>query len=232
MDLPSTLSLLPLWYVVFLLSLTCHEAAHAFGAKRGGDPTAFLGGQMTLNPLPHVLREPLGTVVIPLVTYLQIGWMMGWASAPYDPRWERQHPRRAAWMAAAGPLANLALASLGFVALKAGLATGAWIMPGAADLGYDRLVVAAGGATGLDALGRLCSILLVMNLVLGVFNLIPLPPMDGAAILSGFSRSARTATDLLRGSALGSLVGLLLAWWIFPPVFKPVLGAVLRALYG
>ena len=91
------LLLLPLWYVVFLLSLTCHEAAHALAARLGGDDTAYLGGQVSLNPVPHVRREPMGAVVVPFLTFLYTsgGWMMGWASAPYDPSWEDRHPRRA-----------------------------------------------------------------------------------------------------------------------------------------
>ena len=113
------LVLIPLWYAVFLLSLTCHEAAHAFMAYRGGDPTAYAGGQVTLNPLPHIQREPFGTIVIPLITFVSMGWMMGWASAPYDPLWEDRHPRRAAAMAAAGPAANAILALMALLALKA-----------------------------------------------------------------------------------------------------------------
>ena len=88
--------LLPLWYVVFLLSVTCHEAGHAWAARLGGDDTAYLGGQVSLNPLPHIQREVWGTVLVPLISYLWVGWMMGWASAPYDPAWEERHPRRAA----------------------------------------------------------------------------------------------------------------------------------------
>ena len=67
-----------MWYVVFLFSTTCHEAAHAFVAKREGDLTAFEGGQVTLNPLPHVKREPFGMVIFPVVLLQLGGWMMGW----------------------------------------------------------------------------------------------------------------------------------------------------------
>ena len=76
------------WYAVLLFSLTFHEAAHAFAALRGGDRTAYLGGQVSLDPTPHIRREPLGTVVFPIVIYLISGggWMFGWASTPFDPR--------------------------------------------------------------------------------------------------------------------------------------------------
>ena len=90
-----------LWYVVFLLSDTCHEAAHAWAAMLGGDLTAYHGGQVSLDPLPHVRREPLGMVVVPLITYAMNGWMMGWASAPYDPLWASRHPKPSASCASA-----------------------------------------------------------------------------------------------------------------------------------
>ena len=74
-----------IWYVVFLFSTTCHEASHSLAAKWGGDLTAFRGGQVTLNPLPHMKREPFGMLVVPLLSFLLGDWMIGWASAPYDP---------------------------------------------------------------------------------------------------------------------------------------------------
>src|SRR4051812_44632168 len=110
-----------IWYVVFLFSTTCHEAAHAFVAKREGDSTAFDGGQVTLNPLPHVRREPFGMVLFPIASFLMGGWMMGWASAPYDPAWSSRYPHRAAKMALAGPAANFFLALLAAVGHHLGL---------------------------------------------------------------------------------------------------------------
>src|SRR3990172_10982953 len=117
------------WYVVFLFSLTCHEAAHALVAKWGGDPTAALGGQVTLNPVPHMRREIFGTVIMPILSYALGGWMIGWASAPYDPLWRDRHPRRAAWMALAGPAANLCLLLLGAVAIRVGVGLGVFTAP-------------------------------------------------------------------------------------------------------
>jgi Zn-dependent protease len=227
------LVLLPLWYAMFLLSVTCHEAAHAFAALRGGDPTAYGEGQVTLNPLPHIRREPLGTVAVPLMTFLWMGWMMGWASAPYDPYWEARHPRRAAAMAAAGPLANLLLAACGFAVLKLGLLSGWWSAPTTPFIEYDRLVQplsANGGA--LECFGRLCSILLVLNLLLFVFNLIPVPPLDGASVLGGLSARARRLLDALRASPGGAMIGLLAAWAVVGRLFGAVFGMVLPWLYG
>ncbi len=233
MELSQSIILLPIWYVVFLLSLTCHEAAHAFAARRGGDETAYRGGQVTLNPLPHMMREPLGTILVPLITYFQIGWMVGWASAPYDPLWEARYPKRAALMAAAGPAANLILAVIGFAALRAGIDGGIFTAPQVHELAYDRLVVPLAASAGLvEGLGRLLSVTLVLNLVLFIFNVIPIPPMDGAAVLMGFVPAARRLGELSRASALGSLVGLVIAWLVFPHLFRPLLRWILMHLYA
>jgi Zn-dependent protease len=75
------------YYAVFLFSTTLHEAAHAWTAKRGGDLTAYHGGQASLDPMPHIRREPFGMVILPLVSALLTRWAFGYASAPYDPSW-------------------------------------------------------------------------------------------------------------------------------------------------
>jgi Zn-dependent protease len=85
-----------IWFVAFLFSTTVHEAMHAFVAWKGGDSTAYHGGQVSLSPIPHIRREPIGMLVVPLLTSLTQGWAMGWASAPYDPVWAsvtRSEPR-------------------------------------------------------------------------------------------------------------------------------------------
>src|SRR3954465_1753413 len=110
-----------LWFVAFLFSTTVHEAMHGLAALRGGDPTAYQGGQVSLSPVPHIRREPIGMLVVPLLTAFTVGWSVGWASTPYDPMWAARHPRRAASMAAAGPAGNLLIAVLAFAALRLGL---------------------------------------------------------------------------------------------------------------
>src|SRR5260221_7498610 len=114
------------WYVAFLFSTTCHEAAHALVAKLGGDDTAALGGQVTLNPVPHIQREPWGMVVIPILSFIVTHGtgVIGWASAPFNPQWERRYPRRAALMALAGPAANYTLMLLAVVGLRVGQSIG------------------------------------------------------------------------------------------------------------
>src|SRR5262245_6316291 len=109
---------LVVWYLVFVFSTTCHEAAHAWVAYRGGDLTAYSLGHVTLDPTPHIRRSPFGMVVVPLISFLWGGWMIGWASVPVNRRWAVDHPRRSALMSLAGPAANLLLASLALLAMR------------------------------------------------------------------------------------------------------------------
>ncbi len=125
-----------LWYFVFLYSTVCHEAAHAWAALKLGDDTAYRGGQVSLDPVPHIRREPVGMVLFPIITFLMnashgVTWMMGWASAPYDPVWAARNPRHAAWMALAGPGANLLLVVAAGMCIRLGLAAGWFTTHGA-----------------------------------------------------------------------------------------------------
>src|SRR5947209_12803502 len=161
---PELIALGFIWFIVFLFSTTCHEAAHALAAKLGGDPTAFHGGQVTLNPIPHMQREPFGMILVPVLSFLLTrgGWMMGWASAPYDPLWQRQHPRRAAWMALAGPAANFTLMLLAAAAIREGIALGR-LAPPSTISGFSGLVVSSSGEASFFS--SALSILFVLNLL-------------------------------------------------------------------
>lgn len=209
-----------LWYVVLLFSLTFHEAAHAWTAQRGGDPTAYRGGQVSLDPRPHVRREPVGMVVAPLLFYVTSGWMIGWASTPFDPRWAASHPRRAARMAVAGPVANALLALLAAVAVRAGLAAGVFEAPEA--IGFSHLTSAVQPGVW-DTVATLVSLVFTLNLLLCVFNLIPLPPLDGGGALGLLlpEDAARRAQELLSRPAV-ALGGLLVAWYAIGHLFRPV----------
>jgi Zn-dependent protease len=156
------------WFVVFLFSTTLHEAAHAFIALRLGDPTAYHGGQVTLNPVPHVRREPFGMVVVPVLSFFMGGWMFGWASAPYDPRWALRHPRRAAWMALGGPAANLLLVIVAGLLIRTGMRIGYFYAPQVVRFSEVTAPTELPGAAGL---ATLLSVLFTLNLVLFVFNL-------------------------------------------------------------
>ncbi len=225
---PEQLALLPMWYIAFLLSLTCHEGAHALFAKLGGDPTAFHAGQASLNPLPHIRREPFGTIIFPLLTYFMGGWMMGWASAPYDPLWQQKYPRRAAGMALAGPVANFTLAILAGVAMRTGLALRWFTLPD--SLRYEHLIGAPAGAA--EGAATFLSILFSLNILLGSFNLIPLPPLDGAAVVT-MVMPYRIALRYLAFAynRMFAILGLVVAWYFFDRVFRPVFDSAIRALY-
>jgi Zn-dependent protease len=220
------------WFVAFLFSTTVHEAAHAWAAMVGGDRTAYYGGQVSLSPLPHIRREPIGMVVVPLLTSFLTGWAVGWASAPYDPDWAERHPRRAAAMAAAGPAGNFLLAVLAGIALKAGLALGVFVPPRVVNFGtlVAPAVDSPGSLVGFAA--QLLSILLMLNVLLGAFNLFPLPPLDGSSVLMGFLPDRPAAAfRRLSWSPQFSLVGLLVAWQLFPYVARPLFGLVVRILH-
>lgn len=209
------------FYVVFLLSATLHEAAHAWAALRGGDPTAYAGGQVSLDPRPHIRREPFGMVLLPLLTVATTGWPFGFASAPYDPHWAARHPRRAAWMSLAGPGANLLLVLLAMAALRIGLEAGLFAAPSAVRFGH---VAEAAGAGLWPALAFLLGVFFSMNLVLGALNLIPLPPLDGSGalpLLLSESAALRYQAFLWSQPMLG-WIGILAAWWIFREIYPPL----------
>jgi len=219
---PQLLALGFIWFVAFLFSTTCHEAAHALVAKLGGDETAALGGQVSLNPVPHMKREPWGMIVIPILSYLMMNGngMMGWASAPYDPQWERRHPKRSGWMALAGPTANLLLMLLAVAGLRMGAAWG-WFHPDPVTGHRDFAAVTL-------------MIFFSLNLLLGTFNLLPVSPLDGSTVILLFmsEKTAQRYLDWLRGNSLamvGLLVGLLVFRYMYGPIYDFVSTLLLPA---
>jgi Zn-dependent protease len=218
------------WFVVFLFSTTLHEASHALAAYKLGDSTAYEGGQVSLSPLPHVKREPFGMVLVPLITFaLSRGdWMMGWASAPYNPEWAHRYPRRSAMMAAAGPLANLSLVLIAGLLIRLGMAFGVFYAPDSVS-STEITGAAAGWAHGFVVP---LSILFSLNLRLFLFNLLPLPPLDGSAILPMFmsTETARRYHAFLH-QPMFSMLGLLIAWKAFGYIYAPLDLLALQLLY-
>jgi len=213
LDYTETLINVLLWGFAFIFSTTFHEASHALVAKLGGDLTAYEAGQVTMNPLPHIKRSPFGMVVVPILSMVLSGFMIGWASAPYNPHWAARYPKRSALMALAGPSANFLIALVCILLLRLGLVTDVFAINTAAS-SYLELVVAADLQSLWSPIAELLSIMFTLNVILGLFNLIPLPPLDGAeAILLFFP--VRMADDVrVRLHALG-IFGLLLAWIVF-----------------
>lgn len=201
-------------YIVFLFSTTCHEAAHAFVALKGGDPTAAEGGQVSLNPLPHIRREPFGMVVLPILAVVTTGNMIGWASAPYNPAWQRAFPRRAALMSLAGPAMNFFLVIVSGLLLRVGVASG---------------VLDLGGAWA--AVSQFLQICFELNLLLCIFNMLPFPPFDGFGVLGLVTGNVSGLEKLRLQMRQFSFLGLLIGWqainYIFPPILKLVSAVVI-----
>jgi Zn-dependent protease len=217
-----------LWFSAFLFSTTVHEAMHAWAAYRGGDPTAYHGGQVSLSPAPHVAREPIGMLIVPLLTSLTQGWALGWASTPYDPIWAARHPRRAALMAAAGPAGNLMIAMAALLILRICLAAGWFHAP--PSVRFEHLVEATGTAGSF--VGALLSVLLMLNVFLFVFNLIPLPPLDGSSVITlALPPSAAATLREWSATPMFQMAGLLVAWRVFPMVTDPLFMLVLRLVH-
>jgi len=229
---PQFLILGVIWYIVFLFSTTCHEGAHALAAKLGGDTTAFSGGQVTLNPIPHIRREPFGLVVVPIISYFVAHWMIGWASAPYDPLWQQRYPRRAAWMALAGPAANFTLMILAGIAIRIGMSLGYFSMPESANFTHVTQSAAPGLAGFSGFAATFLSILFLLNLLLGTFNLLPVPPLDGntgVTLLMSESAGMRFL-HWSRTQGFG-MIGLLIAWYAYDKIFGSIFRFALAALY-
>ena len=155
-------------FIVLLFSLTVHEMAHAWTADRLGDPTARLLGRVSLNPIVHA--DPIGTVVFPLLSLATGAMLIGWAKpVPVNLRY-LHHPRRDYMIvAAAGPVSNLILALFGAILLA--------IVPiSPQTLGESNVSV---------PIATLLTRLVNLNVLLAVFNMLPIPPLDGGNVLAG-----------------------------------------------
>lgn len=218
-----------LWYLAFLFSVVVHEASHAYAAMKLGDNTAYEGGQVSLDPFPHIKREPVGTVVVPILSFLLGGWMIGWASAPYDPFWARRYPKRSALMALAGPMSNLAIVLAVGLLIHIGMALDMFYAPGRINLSQ---IVASHHNGFLDGAAVLLSILFSLNLLLFTFNLMPLPPLDGSGIIPLFlsDENAEKYMNFLQGGAF-SLIGIFIAWKVFDLIYHPIHLMAITLLY-
>jgi Zn-dependent protease len=187
------LSTFALLFPIVLVSLTLHELAHAWVAWRLGDPTAKSQGRLTLNPIVHL--DPLGTLMF-VLTALIANLPFGWARpVPVDPRYFRRAKEGMAIVAAAGPLMNFLLALV------------CW--------GVVRHVELSGQWT--EVLEKAY----IVNLVLGIFNLIPVPPLDGSRILGALMDDA-TYVRWIRLDQYGMLV-VFGAFFLFQEQFTRVL---------
>ncbi len=209
-----------LWLFVLLLAITVHEAAHAWTALKMGDPTAYSLGRVTLNPLAHI--DPIGTVLIPIILVIVGAPPFGWAKpVPVNP-YNLRHPRQDnLWISASGPLANLALGSVALV----GIILLKLLVPELKDFLHDFLL---GGRTlprgfyPLQGLAVIFFYLTLTNVYLAIFNLIPVPPLDGSGILMGLL-SYEAAVRYERLKPFGIFIVLALIYLgILQLIIKPV----------
>lgn len=163
--------------LILILSVVVHEVTHGFVADRLGDPTARLAGRLTLNPIKHL--DPFGSVILPLLLAILPGnFIFGWAKpVPFNPYHLKNPERDAALIAVAGPLSNLLIAAIFGTLVRISSTISVPLLAGAAPL---------------------FATIVWINVILAVFNLVPLPPLDGSKVLFALlPRSAARAKMLL-----------------------------------
>ncbi len=152
-------------FIVFISSVIIHEVSHGAVAEKLGDPTARLAGRLTLNPLKHL--DPFGSVILPLLLMVsQSPFLIGWAKpVPYNPYNLKNPAKGGALIAAAGPASNF------FIALVFGILM---------------RIIGVAGSSALMGLVPFFSFIVYINIFLGIFNLVPVPPLDGSKVLNYF----------------------------------------------
>ncbi len=201
MDFANIMQTLAVYAIPVIFAITVHEAAHGYVAQRFGDPTAAMLGRVTLNPIKHI--DPVGTLLMPIALLLmtQGAFVFGYAKPVPVNFGQLRHPKRdMIWVAAAGPASNLIQALAWGVLLVVLL-----------GIGIDEPFFAAMARAGV-----------LVNVLLAVFNLFPLPPLDGGRVLVGLLPT-RAAISVSRIEPFGIfivlglvLIGVLMTWWVTP----------------
>jgi Zn-dependent protease len=214
-----------IYIVVLLLAISAHEAAHAWMSHKFGDDTAYLLGRVTLNPVAHT--DPIGTLLIPIINFVgAVGMgvfvpLIGWGKpTPVNPQRWRNKDLANVMVSLAGIFANLLLALIGFVALKICLHSG---------------LITQGGVGGLGSFGEPAAILLgqvlMMNLSLAIFNLLPVPPLDGSKVLySVLPASSHDTLDAMEQFSFIILIGLMY-FGVISAIIAPVRRLVMFFLF-
>jgi Zn-dependent protease len=189
MDVASFLTGLSIAAIPVLSAITLHEVAHGWVARSFGDRTAEAQGRLSLNPIRHI--DPVGTILVPAILFWLGGFLFGWARpVPVNPRFMRDPRRNMVWVSAAGPAANLAMAVI-------------WAFIMMVSQHVDL------GVTG-EWLGLMANWGILINLLLAVFNLLPIPPLDGGQLLENLLPPGPLSSMLSAIRPWGFLIVLLL----------------------
>ncbi|MEN9524108.1 MAG: hypothetical protein RL536_177 [Candidatus Parcubacteria bacterium] len=186
---------------VLILSVIVHEVSHGYMADRLGDPTARLQGRLTLNPIRHI--DPIGSVIVPLITSLA-GFTFGWAKpVPYNPYNLKNRRSGELLIALAGPVSNLALALIFGLIIR-------YVQNGV-----------------MTPFIQIASYIVLINIVLAVFNLIPIPPLDGSKVLFSLLPQQYGHTRMLmeRYSQIFIVIVVIFVWQFISPIIWPIFRA-------
>lgn len=196
--------------LVLILSVVIHEVAHGWAANALGDPTARLQGRLSLNPIRHI--DPIGSVLIPAILVLtNSSFLFGWAKpVPYNPYNLKNQRWGEAIVGGAGVATNLLIAVL-----------------------FAFIARAAFGA-GMVEFATLASLVTLVNLSLGLFNLIPIPPLDGYTVLRGLLpyRASLSLRRIEERVEAGGILSLILILFLFSYFFAAPFGALIRAAFA
>lgn len=219
-----------IWYLAFIFSIVIHEASHVLAAVKFGHPTDYNNDKASLNPLTHFKREPMGTIIIPIISIFLFGWIIGWAKTPYSLRWADSNTKRAGIISLVGPLSNLLLLLLTLTIINLGIAFGMF-NPHPFHIQISSLVLAT-ETDQLELVTKILSIMFSMNLILFVFNILPFPPLDGSGIPLIFlnSKRGKRYLEIVRKPAF-SIIGLFASWIFFGFLFFQIFIFTVNLLY-
>ncbi len=183
--------------IILIFSVIFHEVSHGYMADLLGDPTARLQGRLTLNPLKHI--DPIGSIIVPFITYITAGFAFGWAKpVVYNP-YNLKNKRQGEFLiAVAGPASNLGIAIIFSLIIR----------------------LVASGSTTMTPFLEIATYIVLINIVLAVFNLIPLPPLDGSKLLLAFlpNQYGKLRSSLERFGPIFVLLAVFFLWQIVAPI--------------